>query len=60
MIVVGIDTSLRSTGYAVIEKQGSSLRALDYGTIKNKPRDPLTQCVKNIFENILRDRKSVV
>ena len=52
MIVLGIDTSLRSTGYAVLEAQGSRLRAIDYGNIKNAPKLPLTGCLKAIHAKI--------
>ena len=30
MKILGIDASLRSTGYAIIEASGNSFRALDY------------------------------
>ena len=30
MIILGVDTSLRSTGFGVVESVGSRLRALDY------------------------------
>ena len=52
MIVLGIDTSLRSTGYAVLEAQGSRLRAIDYGNIKNAPKLPLTGCLKAIHAKL--------
>ena len=35
MVVLGIDTSLRSSGYGVLLAEGSSMRALAMGTIKN-------------------------
>ena len=35
--ILGIDTSLRSTGVAVVESLGSALRAIDYGLIRNPP-----------------------
>lgn len=48
MIVLGIDTSLRSTGYGVLEVKGSKLVALDYGNIKNRATLPLTESLKAI------------
>ena len=52
MIVLGIDTSLRSTGYGVLEALGSRLRMLDCGNIRNAPRLPLTACLKAIHEKV--------
>lgn len=52
MIVLGVDTSLRSTGYAILESKGSKMSALDYGAIKNPPKLPLSQCLSNIHAKI--------
>lgn len=49
MTVIGVDTSLRSTGYAVIRAEGSRLGAVDYGNIPNPARRPLTECLKAIY-----------
>ena len=35
MTVLGIDTSLRSTGFGVLAVEGSRLRAVEMGAIKN-------------------------
>ena len=35
MIILGVDTSLRSTGFGVVETKGSRFVALDYGNIPN-------------------------
>jgi len=48
MIVLGIDTSLRSTGYGVLAADGSRLRAVAYGNIRNPPKLPLTRCLAAI------------
>ena len=48
MVVLGIDTSLRSTGYGVLLSEGSHLRALDMGAIRNAPKVPLSACLRNI------------
>lgn len=53
MIVLGIDTSLRSTGYGVLEVKGSKLIALDYGNIRNAPKLPLTACLKAINTKVV-------
>jgi crossover junction endodeoxyribonuclease RuvC len=37
MIVLGIDPGTASTGYGVVESQGSRLRALEDGVIATRP-----------------------
>ena len=50
--ILGIDTSLRSTGVGIIEAHVSELRAIAYGRIRNKPSDPHSRCLENIFNSI--------
>lgn len=52
MTVLGVDTSLRSTGYGVLSVEGSRLRAVDYGNVRNAPALPLTACLKAIHAKI--------
>ena len=52
MTILGIDTSLRSTGYGVLEVAGSRLRALASGNVKNAPKLPLTGCLKAIHAKV--------
>ena len=52
MIVLGIDTSLRSTGYGVLEVLGSRLVARDFGSVKNAAKLPLTGCLKVIHAKV--------
>lgn len=52
MTILGIDTSLRSTGYGVLEVSGSRLIAKEYGRIKNAPALPLTACLIAINEKV--------
>ena len=52
MVVLGIDTSLRSTGYGVISVEGSRMRCLDAGNIPNKATLPLTACLKAIHAKV--------
>ena len=52
MIILGIDTSLRSTGYGVIEISKGKARALDCGIIKNKPALRHSECLKRISGGI--------
>lgn len=48
MKILGIDTSLRSTGYGVLETEGSRMRAVAWGTVKNRPKAPLSECLRRI------------
>ena len=50
--VLGIDTSLRSSGIAVVEARGNSFAALDYGVIKNKPGLPLSECLLTLSRRL--------
>ena len=52
MIILGVDTSLRSTGYGVLSVEGNRLRAVDFGNIKNSPKLPLTKCLLAINRKI--------
>ena len=52
MIVLGIDTSLRSSGYGVLSVEGSRMRALEYGAIRNGPKLPLSACLKTIHVKV--------
>ena len=52
MTILGIDTSLRSTGYGVLSVEGSRLNCLDSGNIRNKPALPLTACLKAIHTKV--------
>ena len=53
MIVLGIDTSLRSTGYGVLEVAGSRMKMLESGNIRNAPKLPLTACLKAIHDKVV-------
>lgn len=53
MTVLGIDTSLRSTGYGVLSVEGSRMRCMDCGNIKNTAKLPLTGCLKAIHTKIV-------
>ena len=52
MTVLGVDTSLRSTGYGVLAVEGSRLRAIEYGNVRNAPSLPLTACLGAIHAKI--------
>jgi crossover junction endodeoxyribonuclease RuvC len=53
MRVLAIDPSLRGTGFAILEKAGTKLRALEFGTIKNKPALLPSGCLVAIHERIM-------
>jgi len=53
MVILGIDTSLRSTGYGVLGTEGSRLKCLDCGNIPNGPKVPLTGCLKKIHTKVV-------
>ena len=52
MTVLGIDTSLRSTGFGVLEAAGSRLRMVECGNIRNAPSLPLTACLGAIHGKV--------
>ena len=52
MTILGIDTSLRSTGFGVIAAEGSRLTCLDCGNIPNKSTLPLTACLRAIHAKV--------
>jgi crossover junction endodeoxyribonuclease RuvC len=45
MRVLGIDTSLRSTGLGVVEARGSLLTAVEQGRVRNPDTLPLSECL---------------
>ena len=61
MKVLGIDTSLRSTGFGVVESKGSSLSAIEYGRIRIPATRPLSACLRQLHEGIseLLDRHAL-
>ncbi len=53
MIILGIDTAIRTTGYGVIEMTSmQQIRALDCGIIKNKASDRHSECMRRIAGGI--------
>ncbi len=52
MIVLGIDTALRCTGYGLIEVQGKRFRAIDCGIIRNPPKAPHSECLGKLAGGI--------
>ena len=52
MTILGIDTSLRSSGYGVLSVEGSRMRAIDFGRIHNAPKLPLSECLRAIHGRV--------
>lgn len=50
--ILGVDTSLRSSGVAVIEVSGNQMRALAYGRIHNKAALSHSRCLAAIHQEI--------
>lgn len=50
--ILGIDTSLRSTGYGIVEAEGSILKAGVYGVIRNATTAPLSACLLRLQDQI--------
>jgi crossover junction endodeoxyribonuclease RuvC len=53
MRVLAIDPSLRGTGFAVLEKHARTVRALDYGTIRNAAALLPSGCLVAIHERVV-------
>ena len=52
-IILGIDPSLRGTGYAVIKREpASQLKSLTWGVIKNSSQLTIETCLLNIFQTL--------
>ena len=51
--ILGVDTSLRSTGLGVVDGSGSSMTSVECGTVKNPPKFPLSECLKCIGERVV-------
>jgi crossover junction endodeoxyribonuclease RuvC len=51
-IIFGLDPSLRSTGYGIIQVEGRTTRALAYGVIKNSDKIVPSRCLVAIHQQI--------
>lgn len=50
--ILGVDTSLRSSGIGIVDGVGRDVRAVTYGTIKNKPSVSHSECLWKINREI--------
>lgn len=51
-VVLAIDPALRTTGYAVLTRQGKKVQCLAFGTIRNLPKLAASSCLLAIREKI--------
>jgi crossover junction endodeoxyribonuclease RuvC len=51
-VIIGIDPSLRSTGYGIIRVEGRDTRALGYGVIKNSDKIIPSRCLVAIHQQV--------
>jgi crossover junction endodeoxyribonuclease RuvC len=52
MRVLAIDPSLRSTGFALLEKVNGKVRSIEYGIIRNRPEIPASSCLVAIRDRL--------
>jgi len=53
MIILGIDPGTAVTGFGVIEVSANQkYRGIDYGTIRSKAREPMTDRLKKIYDGV--------
>ncbi len=50
--VMGLDTSLRSSGVAVVQARGSILEAIEYCVIRNPPARPVSRCLQHLSQSL--------
>lgn len=49
---LGVDTALRCTGIAVVESRGGTLRAVEYGHIRNASSASVSECLLSLHQGI--------
>jgi crossover junction endodeoxyribonuclease RuvC len=51
-VIFGLDPSLRSTGYGVVQAEGRELRAIAFGVIKNPDKIIHSRCLETIHREV--------
>ena len=51
--ILGIDTSLRSSGLGVVEANGSKLSSVEYGVVKVPAKALVSECLTRLRAGIL-------
>ncbi len=54
MIALGVDPGTALTGYAFLEEQGTKIRVLEYGVVRNRATDPLPIRLEKIFRELVQ------
>lgn len=52
MLILGLDPGSLHTGYGLVEKRGSTLRAVDWGRISLPRRHPLPQRLAELIDSV--------
>ena len=52
VMILGIDPGLASTGWALVARDGSSLRVISSGTFKTSPRTPHAERLRALFDGV--------
>lgn len=52
VIVLGIDPGTAATGYGIVERAGSRLRAIDYGCLETQPAQALATRLMTIHRSV--------
>lgn len=52
--ILGVDTSLRSTGFGVVVSKGSSFSAVEHGAIRVPQAAKLSECLRRIHDGIVQ------
>lgn len=52
MLILGIDPSLRGTGWGVLSAEGNRLAGVAWGVVRNPPSLPVTGCLLEIYRGL--------
>ncbi len=52
LCILGVDTSLRSTGVGLIRAAGSRLEALEFGRVRHPDAWPRSRCLAHLYEAV--------
>jgi crossover junction endodeoxyribonuclease RuvC len=52
MIILGVDTAMRCTGYGVLDVNGDNFQVIDCGIIKNPQKLPHSECLRRLSGGI--------
>ena len=59
MVILGIDPGTKTTGYGVVERGGRGLFHRAHGEISMKRGQPLSACLKQIYDQLIEIMKEV-